>query len=364
MAMNVQTRWARLVSPESSRYLLCLRLDDIRWLTGFTGSTAHLVADRHKGVGHLFVDSRYLERARHEAAASQASVEVHLVESGVSIGALIRAVVGTETVAVDPQHISVAQFSSLAEDVMISSETSPLSELRRVKDNDEIELIARAAAIADDALASLLSDGVFGRTERDIRLRLDHLMRLAGADDVGFDTIVATGPNAARPHHEPTHDVVEDGHCVIIDFGAELEGYRSDMTRTIRVGAVSVEMESMFATVREAQECGVDAVTSGVVGSDVDAAVRAVFRREGLEHEFIHGTGHGIGLYIHEQPILSPRCTAVLGVNEVVTVEPGLYRYGVGGVRIEDLVVVTDTRCRILTNTPKDLSCPRSPRMI
>lgn len=362
--MNVQTRWARLVSTDSVRFLLCLQLDDIRWLTGFTGSTAYLLADRHEGVGHLFVDSRYLERARHEVSTCQANVEVHLIESGASLAGLFQGVVGTQSVAVDPQHVTVAQFSAFGEYISLCSESSPLSELRRVKDDSEIELIARAATIADDALATLLADGVYGRTERDIRLRLDHLMRLGGADDVGFDTIVATGANAARPHHEPTDTIVEDGHCVIIDFGAEIDGYRSDMTRTIRVGAVSGEMESMFALVREAQERGVDAVRSGAVGSDVDAAVRAVFGREGLEHEFIHGTGHGIGLYIHEQPILSPRCTAVLGVNEVVTVEPGLYRYGVGGVRIEDLVVVTDSRCRILTNTPKDLTCPRSPRMI
>ena len=362
--MNVQPRLSRLASIDANRFLLCPRLDDIRWLTGFTGSTASLLVDRHRGVAHLFVDSRYVERARHEIAVSNAQVEIHLVESGSSIAALIGDVVQQNSVIVDPQHITVAQFNSYQEKFSIHTETSPCDELRRVKDENEIDLIARAASIADEALASLLHDGLCGRTEREIAQHLDHLMRVGGADDVGFDTIVATGANAARPHHEPSNAVVEDGHCVIIDFGAEIDGYRSDMTRTIRVGSVSHELESMFEIVREAQQCGVDAVTNGVVGSRVDAAVRAVFAREGVEHEFIHGTGHGIGLYIHEPPILSPRCEAVLQVNEVVTVEPGLYRKGVGGVRIEDQVVVTGTGCRILTLSPKELSCPRSPRTI
>jgi Xaa-Pro aminopeptidase len=362
--MNVRPRLSRLESGDAARFLLCPRLDDIRWLTGFTGSTATLLVDRNDGVGHLFVDSRYLERAHHEVSASDAQVEIHLVESGTSIAGLIGDVVQKNSVVVDPQHVTVAQFTTFQEKMSLNTESSPLDELRRVKDEHEIDLIARAALIADDALASLLQDGLHGRTEREIARQLDYLMRSGGADDVGFDTIVATGANAARPHHEPSDAVVEDGHCVIIDFGAELDGYRSDMTRTIRVGSVSDELQSMFEIVREAQQCGVDAVTSGVVGSQIDAAVRAVFAREGVDHEFIHGTGHGIGLYIHEPPILSPRCEAVLQVNEVVTVEPGLYRYGVGGVRIEDLVVVTDSRCRILTNTPKDLLCPRSPRMI
>jgi Xaa-Pro aminopeptidase len=189
-------------------------------------------------------------------------------------------------------------------------------------------------------------------------------MREKGADNVGFDTIVATGANGARPHHEPSDAVIESGHGVVIDFGAELDGYRSDMTRTIQVGEWCLEYQHMYDTVREAQFAGVRAVTAGVAGSQIDAAVRSIFAREGLEHEYVHGTGHGIGLYIHEEPILSPRCSAVLQANEVVTVEPGLYRGGVGGVRIEDQVVVTGTECRILTLSPKELSCPRSPRTI
>lgn len=362
--MNTAARLAMLESSCDARYLLCLRNEDIRWLTGFTGSTSQLLVDRQDCVGHLFVDGRYFERAHTEVSQSGAAVNIHLLPSGESTETLFASVVGRECIEVDDTHVTAAYFNRLQSAVPIHVAPSPLDNLRRVKDEAEISLIARAAEIADIAFGALLADGLLGRTERDIRNRLDALMRMGGADTVGFDTIVATGANGALPHHEPSDTVVEDGHMVVIDFGAELQGYRSDMTRTVRVGNVSNELLRMFDIVREAQEASLATVKAGVVGSLVDQAVREVYAREGVEHEYVHGTGHGIGLFIHEPPIFSPRCDAVLGVNEVVTVEPGLYRKGVGGVRIEDLVVVGDKNCRILSNTPKDLICPRSPRTI
>ncbi len=345
-----------------AQFLLCLRSEDIRWLSGFTGSTAQLLVDCFAGVGHLFVDGRYVERASSEVAKAQAPVEVHLVESGESIEERIARMVNEAVVQLDDSHLSAAHFTKLTRGLKIEIASSPLDEARRRKDQNELSLIEKAATIADGALLSLLSHGLVGRTEREVQRELDELMRAAGADDVGFDTIVATGPNGARPHHEPGHTRIEDGHMVVIDFGAEVAGYRSDTTRTVQVGNVSPELLDMFRIVEEAQAAGVAAVRAGVVGSDIDRAVRKVFSREGVEHEYVHGTGHGVGLYIHEPPIFSPRCEAVLAANEVVTVEPGLYRKGVGGVRIEDLVVVGDKNCRILTNTPKELLCPRSPR--
>jgi Xaa-Pro aminopeptidase len=322
------------------------------------------LVDGANDIAHLFVDGRYVERAANEVNTAGTRVSIHLVTHEKSIEHMIADIVGKNDVSVDDTHINAAHFRKLSAHVSLQVAPSPLDNARRVKDADEIALIEQCAVIADTALAELLDDGIYGRSERDIQFRLDHLMRLGGAHDVGFDTIVATGINAAIPHHEPSDAVVEDGHMVVIDFGAELHGYRSDMTRTIRVGNVSSELMTMFEIVREAQEAGVAAVRAGAIGSDIDTAVREVYRREGVEHEYVHGTGHGIGLYIHEQPIFSPRCEAVLAANEVVTVEPGLYRKGVGGVRIEDLVAVTDKNCRTLTNTSKDLLCPRSPRTI
>ena len=361
--MDVSGRLSRF-SSDGAEFVLILRLEDIRWLTGFTGGTAQLLVRRSSHEAWLLVDGRYYERATDEIASSHASVHIERVIPDVSTEEMIARIVGTSSVAVDPAHLTAHFMTVLQGHCSVVHERTQLDDLRRVKDDSEISLIASASGIADNAFASLVSDGLFGKTEKQIRNRLDHLMREAGADDVAFDTIVATGPLGARPHHEPSDATVEDGHGVVIDFGAMVHGYKSDMTRTIRVGAVSAEYQRMFELVIEAEAAGVASVKAGVVGAAVDAAARAVFLREGVDHEYVHGTGHGIGLYIHEQPILSPRCTAVLAVNEVVTVEPGLYRGGVGGVRIEDLVVVTGDSCRILTHTPKDLTCPRSPRTI
>ncbi|MEY3588522.1 MAG: hypothetical protein RJA47_1118 [Actinomycetota bacterium] len=232
--------------------------------------------------------------------------------------------------------------------------------MARVKTPAELASIERAAGIADDALAKVVGRGIVGFTEREVRDLLEAEMSRLGSDAPSFPTIVAAGTNGVHPHHEPTDAVVAAGDMVVIDMGATVGGWMSDMTRTVRVGPVSAELEEMHVLVRAAQEAGLAAVRPGVSGREVDEAVRAVFRAAGVEHEFVHGTGHGVGTVIHEQPILNRSCETTLLEGEVVTVEPGLYREGVGGVRIEDLVVVTTTGCRSLTRTPKELSCPPS----
>jgi Xaa-Pro aminopeptidase len=361
--MNVSRRLESFAGVVSGLHLV-LRMEDIRWLTGFTGSTAQLLVNADSGESWLLVDGRYVERAAEELRLAQSTTVVQPVVGGALLDEVLQKLVGSSSFGVDPAHLTAAHMDTLGTKFSVEKIASPCDDLRRVKDDDEIAAISLAASIADGALQQVVADGLCGHTEKQVRVQLDYLMKLAGADDVGFDTIVATGVHGARPHHEPTDMVIEDGHGVIIDMGALVNGYRSDMTRTIKVGAVSKEYEQMWDIVCEAQKTGVAAVREGVVGSEVDAAVCAIFEREGVRHEYPHGTGHGVGLYIHEPPIFSSRCTAVLGNNEVVTVEPGLYRGGVGGVRIEDLVVVTGNTCRILTLTPKDLTCPRSPQTI
>ena len=360
--MAVVGRIDRAVAASPHGVRLVTRIEDVRWLTGFTGGTAQAVIDADAGECVLVVDGRYAERAEHETDALGAAVRIVVPERGVDIDDVVVGIAAGRPLAVDHRFVSAARASVLSQRVALVDERGTMDALRRVKDDDEIELMARCAAVADAALAELLEDGLAGRTEREVRNRLDALMVRLGADRPGFDTIVAAGPNGARPHHEPGNDVIVASTMVTIDFGAEIDGYRSDMTRTIRVGDPSPELLRMYDIVARAQAAGVASVRAGVVGSEVDAAVRRVFADEGLEHEYPHGTGHGIGLYIHEDPILSPRCDAVLQAGEVVTVEPGLYRKGVGGVRIEDQVVVTGTGCRVLTLSPKELSCPRSPR--
>lgn len=358
----VSGRLGRFGAAHGDVWSLILRMDDIRWLSGFTGGTGQLVVGPLGNAAWLFVDGRYVERAESDVARAGSSVSVVPVVNGASFTEEISRTVDGSPLVVDPDHLTAAHLTALRAAFDVTVQATKMDELRRVKDDDEISTMARAASIADRALAAVLSDGICGLTEKQVRNRLDHMMREFGADTTGFDTIVATGSNGARPHHEPTDTEIAEGHAVVIDMGAEVDGYRSDMTRTIRVGAWSVEMQKMYDTVIESQAAGVAAIRAGVQGKAVDAAVRTVFVREGVEHEYVHGTGHGVGLYIHEQPILSARCEAVLSADEVVTVEPGLYRKGVGGVRIEDQVVVTDTGCRILTLSPKELSCPRSQR--
>lgn len=361
--MNVVGRLETYCLTEGPVHVLVLRQEDIRWLTGFTGGTSQLVVNRDSKSAVLIVDGRYFARAQKEILQSGASVEVVCTDSTRSVLDVLSSL-HIETLGTHPRYITAEYERTLRGVVQLVDEQDHLDELRRVKNAHEIELMQRAAAIADLALLSVVADGLCGKTEKQVRNRLEFLMRESGADRPGFDTIVATGIHGASAHHEPTDVVIEAGHGVVIDMGAEIDGYRSDMTRTVRVGNVSTQYQQMWDLVVEAQSSAVQTVRDGVIGSQVDAAARAVFARAGLEHEFIHGTGHGIGLYIHEMPILSSRCTAVLRTDEVVTVEPGLYRGGVGGVRIEDQVVVTDTNCRILTLSPKELSCPQSPRMI
>ena len=362
--MDISSRLQRLAAMSGVENSLILRPEDVRWLTGFTGGTSFVLVNRPTVSATLFVDGRYYDRALSETGNVSAAVDVRLLKSGESMSSAIASMAQGEEVGVDLDHIMASRFQALAEVLSIVPEPTAMNALRRVKEEWEIDLMAQAAQIADHALSSVLADGLMGRTEKQVRNRLDSVMRDNGADDVSFATIVATGTHGARPHHEPSDALIGPGHGVVIDFGAEVDGYRSDMTRTIQVGEWSPEYQHMYNSVREAQQAGVDAVRDGASGAQVDGAVRAVFAREGLEHEYVHGTGHGIGLYIHEEPILSPRCEAVLQTNEVVTVEPGLYRGGVGGVRIEDQVVVTGTGCRILTLSPKELSCPRSPQTI
>jgi Xaa-Pro aminopeptidase len=219
--------------------------------------------------------------------------------------------------------------------------------------------MARAAAIADDALAEVLpmlaERSATPLTEAAFALALDTAMRRGGAEDRAFDTIVAVGPNSAKPHHQPTEAELSAGQPLVVDFGATYDGYRSDMTRTFWLGGEPTgEMARVFAVVRESQAKGVAAVRAGVGAKDVDTVCREVIDEAGWAERFEHGTGHGVGLDIHEAPTVSQQGTAILAAGTVVTVEPGVYLPGLGGVRIEDTLVVTEDGSRTLTGFPKD----------
>jgi Xaa-Pro aminopeptidase len=233
---------------------------------------------------------------------------------------------------------------------------------RRRKDPGEIARMAEACRIADAALAETIATGLEGRSEADVRNQLEIRMRELGASGPSYETIVATGPiNAARPHHRPTDTVIEAGHTVIIDVGALYDGYHSDMTRTFFVGTPTLEQLELYDVVRQAQQAGVAAVEEGIGTSELDGVCRRAIAESGRGDWFSHGTGHGVGLLIHEDPFVNSTGDLRLQQGDVVTVEPGVYREGFGGIRVEDLVVVTDAGCRVLTNSPKDPTCPQSP---
>jgi Xaa-Pro aminopeptidase len=231
-----------------------------------------------------------------------------------------------------------------------------VEELRRVKDAGEIARIAEACRIADDALANVKHRLVEGVTEAEFALELDSEIRRLGASGNSFESIVASGPNGAKPHARPSNRRIEPGELIVLDFGAIVDGYCSDMTRTVCVGApASATLERMVEVVAASQEVGVATVKAGVLAAAVDKACRDVIDEAGWADAFMHSTGHGVGLDIHEAPVVSATSIDTLVEGQIVTVEPGVYLPEHGGVRIEDTVVVTADGCRRLTNAPKDL---------
>ena len=332
--------------------LLITDLVDVRWLTGFTGSNGWVVV-RPDGVV-LGTDGRYGDRARAETTGSGVVVIAETNRSRLD-GRMHEALSGATAVGLDDSATSHRAWVALAAEHHLRATPSPVGRARQVKDEAEIARIACAAAATDAALeqveSMLFESGV---TEADIRNELEYRMRLHGADDRSYATIVATGPDhAARPHHEVSDRRLAAGDTVVIDVGALVDGYHSDMTRSWVVGEPDDHQREWYSLVALAQAAGLAALAPGVAARDVDEASRAVFREAGVDEWFLHGTGHGVGLAIHEPPFHGPTSTDTIREGNVVTIEPGLYRGGFGGFRIEDLVVVRDTGPEILTHSPK-----------
>lgn len=331
-----------------------------RWLSGFTGSNGDVVVTPDRVV--LVTDGRYGSQAERQISASGAGVDEVMVTTTVveQRRRVDELCAGAGRVGFESMVWSHAEWSAHgALDDLVPID-SVVSQLRRRKDAAEIARMTEAARIASVALAAVeIAPGV---SERDIRDSLESTMRAHGADGPSYETIVASGPdNAAMAHHRPSRRVLEVGDTVVIDVGALLDGYHSDMTRSFVVGDPSDEQQRWYAALSRAQRAGLDAVSDGVATREVDAACRESLAEEGLADLFTHGTGHGVGLDIHEEPFLGRSTESVLAAGDVVTVEPGLYRVGAGGMRIEDLVLVTESGHRSLTDFPKDDPCPPSP---
>jgi Xaa-Pro aminopeptidase len=348
---------------DQAEVLLVSDVTNIRWLTGFTGSNGWVVLTPKEII--LVTDGRYGDQATAQLADAGVDGRVIVGLSGAAmLDALAAEVAMYASVAFESAHATYEQFQRFQG--LFKSTLVPVGGVveaaRRHKDAGEIARMAEACRIADAALSDVLLAGLEGRTEAQVRNQLEIRMRDLGADGPSYETIVATGPiNAARPHHRPTGASIEAGHTVIIDVGALYDGYHSDMTRTFFVGEPTPQQLALYEIVLSAQCAGVAAVGAGVGTAELDAVCRDAIAETGHGEWFSHGTGHGVGLLIHEDPFINRTGDLKLQVGDVVTVEPGVYREGFGGIRVEDLVVVTENGCRVLTASPKDSPCPPSP---
>ena len=337
--------------------LLLTNLTNVRWLTGFTGSNGWVAILPDRLV--LGTDGRYGERAVAELAAAGVDAEILT-----GFTASINTISWSARCAVSRRSVPRRRRSPMRRGWRWRPRSTSCRATVTSRPSAASRTPGRSPAsptpprIADAVLAAVAPTLGDRPTEVDVRDELEHQMRRLGADGPSYDTIVASGPdNAARPHHAPgTREIIE-GDTVVIDVGALVDGYHSDMTRSYVVGDPSAEQQEIYDLVLEAQLAGLRAVSAGVAARDVDAACRDIFDAAGRLEWYLHGTGHGVGLLIHEDPFHTRTSTQELLVGDVVTVEPGLYRSGFGGFRVEDLVVVTESGCRILTESPKDSPC-------
>jgi len=339
------TRVDRL-RPSLEEPLLVSNGVNVRYLVGFASSNAALLVEPDRV--QLFSDFRYAELGR-------SITGVEFVETKRSLYADLAERL-TGRVGFEADHLTYALWETLGGDGLELVPRRGLVEaLRVVKEEPELEAIRRAGALTSEAYTRFAEERFVGRTERELAWRLDDLFRELGAEGPAFETIVASGPNSARPHARPTDRVLEAGETVVVDAGALLDGYCSDCTRTFATGPLPEQLREAYGVCLEAQLAGLEAVRAGVGGTEADGAARAVIEEAGFGEAFGHGLGHGVGIDIHEAPRLARESTDTLAAGNVATVEPGIYLEGLGGIRIEDLVVVTEGDPEVLTTFTKDL---------
>jgi Xaa-Pro aminopeptidase len=357
---NRRTKATTAARAKAVDALLITHLPDVRWLCGFTGSNAALVllcGPRQRARTVLFTDGRYTTQAAAEAHGIKVVIAP---KSATNAASEWLAGASVTRCGFDDGNTSVATLNAMRAAVPASirrrlfQPIGPLvSMLRWIKDPAEIAVMRKAAALGCRLFENLLTFIQPGITEDAVAAELEYKARLAGAEAMSFPTIVASGPRSALPHGRATAAKLPRRGFVTLDFGVVLEGYCSDMTRTVHLGPATSEEHAAYAAVLEAQQAGVAAVHAGASTGDIDEAARAILRAAGLADYFTHSTGHGVGLEIHEGPRLAAKQTQTLEAGMVVTIEPGIYIPGKFGIRIEDMVLVTQTGGEILTPTTK-----------
>jgi Xaa-Pro aminopeptidase len=350
-----QARLRRLLEQEGLDGLYLTSLPNLRYLCGFTGSNGSLLIAPERT--RFLTDSRYRTRSKEEVEAAEIEVYGFREELEAAVPKAVQEL-GLDRVGFEAANVSVAQLEKMSEwfkGFDLRPTEGLVERLRRIKDPQELELIKTAAAITDEGFSFILDHVEVGKSERQIALDLEFYLRRMGADDVSFDPIVAAGERSAMPHARPGDQKIAKGSFLLFDFGCSYMGYCSDFTRTVLVGPADDWHREIYELVAQAQKSGLSAVAAGKAAAEVDKAARDVVDAAGLSEAFGHGLGHGVGLEIHEAPTIRKASIDILEAGNVVTIEPGAYFEGRGGVRIEDLVLVTENGADVLSLASKEL---------
>lgn len=335
---------ALIISPENRKYF-----------TGFESSDGFLIVNSEKAV--FITDGRYIEAAENTVK----NAEVMLLGKAYPQIAEILAEMNCRHLLVESSRMTVATYNSLKgvlKKATVSTDTtldSIINTIRSVKTPNEVEKIVKAQRIAENAFLHILNSIKVGVTEKELELELKFYMLRNGGEGLSFDTIVVSGKNSSMPHGVPTDKKIENGDFITMDFGTVIDGYHSDMTRTVAVGFATDKMKEVYSTVLAAQENCLKNIKAGIPCKSGDEFARSVIRDSGYGKYFSHSTGHGVGVEIHEFPNLAPASDSILQTGNIVTVEPGIYISGQFGVRIEDMAYITENGCENLTHAPKEL---------
>lgn len=345
---------AECTARAGADWVLVHHLPNIRYLSGFTGSHAILLIGGERRI--FITDGRYQEQVKREVNGYEIVIQEQRKDLDVVAEAL--GGVSDKTVWFEGDHLAFSEAEEYRAKLGAKEfvgRTGLVETPRRIKDADEIEAMRRALNIAEEAWRETLEEIREGMTERELAHALEDAMWRRGAERESFETLLQFGPNSSLPHGKAGGAKLKKGQNILMDFGCVIDGYCSDITRTVFFGPPSAEMRTVYETVRAANETAIENIRAGVSCKEADAFARRVIGEAGYGERFMHGLGHGVGLDIHEDPRLSKRFDGVLTANHVVTIEPGIYLEGTGGVRIEDMVVVGESGCQVLNQTPKDL---------